>query len=97
MQKFIENQKLTDVELYELRHRLLHELGWSYQTLQRKYRGATEFTKTDEKACLALLEDIRLESESKDFPLIRNRKRTRLWWIRLTRSLTYCLRKRARK
>ena len=73
MQKFIESQKLTDVELYELRHRLLHELGWSYQTLQRKYRGATEFTKTDEKACLALLEDIRLESESKDFPIMRKK------------------------
>lgn len=96
MQEFIKNEKVSDLELYELRHRLLHELGWSYQTLQRKYRGATEFTKTDYKACQALLEDIRLEQEGKELPLYDKRKRRVYWWIKLNRTLKYYLRKRAR-
>lgn len=96
MKEFIKNEKLTDLELHELRHRLLHELGWSYQVLQRKYRGATEFTKTDYKACQALLEDIRLEQEGKELPLYSKRKRRILFWIKLKRTFGYYLRKRAR-
>ena len=66
MKEFLKNEKVTVIENLELRHRLLHELGWSYQVLQRKYRGASEFTKTDYVACQKLLEDIRLEAEQKE-------------------------------
>ena len=95
MKEFIEREKVTDLEFMELKHRLLQELGWSYQVLQRKYRGATEFTKTDYKACLSLLEDIRLENEEKELQENKKRKRRIFWW-RLKRVLPYYLRKRAR-
>ena len=93
MKEFIKNEKVSDSELLELKHRLLQELGWSYQILQRKYRGATEFSKTDYKACQALLEDIRLENEGREL----KRTRRSYWWIKVKRTLNYCLRKRARK
>ena len=93
MKEFIKNEKVSDSELLELKHRLLQELGWSYQILQRKYRGATGFSKTDYKACQALLEDIRLENEGREL----KRTHRSYWWIKVKRTLNYCLRKRARK
>ena len=95
MQEFIKKEKVSDLELMELKHRLLQELGWSYQTLQRKFRGTTEFTKTDYKACQALLEDIRLENEEKELQENKKRKRRIFWW-RIKRVLPYYLRNRAR-
>lgn len=66
MEEFLRNEKVTVYEELELRHRLLADLGWSMQVLQRKKRGATPFTKTDYVACQKLLEDIRLEEEQKE-------------------------------
>ena len=66
MKDFIKNEKVTVFELDELRHRLLTELGWSYESWRNKRAGRTEFTKTDYFACKTLLEDIRLEEEQNE-------------------------------